>query len=86
MLRSLSLLLGVGTCQLSKIEIKRLKELALGELDDSKYLNNMVYAGVILEQLALIDEPTMQSVCRTYSTNIAVHLSEQDMSTRDVYF
>jgi len=76
MLKSILLLLGVGTCQLSKIETKRLKELALDELRDSNHLDGMVNAGLILEHLALIDEQTMQSVCRTYSTNIAVHLSE----------
>jgi hypothetical protein len=39
-------------------------------------LDNMVNAGLILENLALLDEPTMQGGCRTYSTNIAVHLFE----------
>ena len=76
MLKSIILLLGFGTCQLSKIETSRLKELALGELSDSKFLDNMVNAGLILENLALLDEPTMQGGCRTYSTNIAVHLFE----------
>jgi hypothetical protein len=66
MLKTTILLFGCGACQLSKIETKRLQELATSELRDSKFLDNMVNAGLILENLALLDEPTMQSGCRTY--------------------